>query len=103
MSKNEGGAPDAAAEAERQAAETRTAPKGVKGAIETIRNTVDEGAHVLWTTSGPRNSHIAEIGCVLVTQGEIPAMYVVAVYDSGEFKLYHPVPGKTGAAQCAML
>lgn len=85
------------------AAATREPPRGVKGAVETIRNTVDEGAHVLWTANGPRNSHIAELGAVLITVDDAAVIYLVQAFDSGAFKVFASVPGKAGADQCAHL
>lgn len=83
-----------AAAAEAEALASRVQPTGIAGAVERFRS-VDEDAQALWMTGGPRNSHTANIGAVLVnlppeavggeTKREI---LLVQAFVSGKFKVF---------------
>lgn len=79
--------PETAADAERQAIETRTPPVGIAAALEKLR-TIDDDAQALWTANGPKRSHITEIGAVLVEVEGVRRIYLVQVFASGKFKLF---------------
>lgn len=105
--------PPAQSEADRllgEAAANRKPLTGIQNAVEALRR-IDEAAHVLWTTTGPRRTHTEEIAGVLVEfpdtdDASYPSgrrIVVVLGYSSGAFKLFIEVDGKTADEQIADL
>lgn len=86
-----------------EALATRIEPKGVALAVETIRAKLDEDAHVLWMANGPRKSHIEELGAILVSVEGVRHVMIVQGMASGDFKLFHEIPGKKGFDQIETL
>lgn len=70
-----------------QAAAARTPPVGLNAAIERLRE-LDEDAHVLWRTSGPRNSHIDELAGVLAEVEGARRVYIVQAFASGKVRFW---------------
>lgn len=86
-----------------EAIATREQPKGVAAAIEALRSAHDEDAQILWTTGGPRKSHLDEIAGVMVEIDGARRIVIACGYASGAFKLFREVAGKTPEAILANL
>lgn len=70
-------------------------PSGTDAAVEALRAAFGDDVVTLWRTGGPRKSHTDEVVCVLVEIGGQPRRIVVQSFESGNFKLFAEVGGKT--------
>lgn len=86
-----------------EALTTRETTTGIPAAVEAIRASLDEDAHVMWSANGPRGTHIERIACVMASVDGARRLILVAGYQSGAFKLFGEVAGKTGADQVSEL
>lgn len=78
-------------------------PVGVAAGVDFLRKEFDEGAHVLWTTKGAKGGRVAEISGVLVEVEGIRRVVEIHGYETGGFKLFGEVPGKTPEEQAIAL
>lgn len=70
-------------------------PSGTDAAVEALRAAFGDDVVTLWRMGGPRKSHTDEVVCVLVEIGDQPRRIVVQSFESGNFKLFAEVGGKT--------
>lgn len=80
-----------------EAAASDAKPSGTDAAVEALRAAFGDDVVTLWRTGGPRKSHTDEVVCVLVEIGDQPRRIVVQSFESGNFKLFSEVCGKTAA------
>lgn len=72
---------------EAEALASRVQPVGLAAAIERLR-AIDEDAHVLWRTNGPRNSHITELAGVLAEVEGQRRVFIVQAFSSGKTRFW---------------
>lgn len=72
---------------EAEALANRVQPVGLAAAIERLR-AIDEDAHVLWRTNGPRNSHITELAGVLAEVEGQRRVFIVQAFSSGKTRFW---------------
>jgi hypothetical protein len=101
--RNQSGGSQAAAEATAELIAGYKPPVGLAAAVALMRNAFDEQAHVLWKAGGPRNSHTEEIGAILVEIGDNRRVILATGLQSGAFKLFAEVSGKTPEAMALEL
>jgi hypothetical protein len=70
-------------------------PVGVAAGVEFLRKHFDEGAHVLTSGKGAKGSRVAEVSTVLVEIDGVRRVVEIHGFESGAFKLFAEVPGKT--------
>lgn len=78
-------------------------PVGVAAGVDFLRRTFDEGSHVLNTTKGAKGSRTTDISQVLVEVDGIRRVIEVHGFESGAYKLFGEVPGKTEDALAAAI
>jgi hypothetical protein len=78
-------------------------PVGVAAGVAFLREKFDESAYVLNTTKGPKGTRITEISSVLVEINGIRRVIEVQGFESGNFKLFGEIAGKTPEALAASL
>lgn len=91
-------APEGPSEADKlieQAAAAVPAPTGLKAAVAFLQANFDEEAHILWSTNGPRKSKTTQLAGILCEIDGIRRVVVVNEFESGAYRLFAEIAGKT--------
>lgn len=76
-------------------------PVGVAAGVAFLRERFDEGAYVLNSSKGPKGTKMTEVSQVLAEINGIRRIIEVQGFESGAFKLFGEIAGKTPDALAA--